>query len=455
MALDFRLRDFAHPVAILRLHRELERTQYATPSELRAWQSRRLEAVLDEAFLHVPFYRERLRDLGLRRQDFSGPEDLRKLPVLERREIVGSAFVSERRARRRAGWVTTSGTSGAQLRLLMDEAANVLEFAHYWRHWGWAGYRLGEPFAELSTVAFLREPGLIRYQRLTGRLLLNSATLSDESVRRQWSAIRDARPRFIKGLASVLYHFASFVRAAGLGSHRFTAAFSGAETLMPFQRRLIEEVFDCKVYDSYGQMERLVAISECPHGRMHVNADYGLLEFEPSGGAGSPDGSARMAGMVGTGLHNLAMPLLRYRIEDIIELPTVGGRCPCGRTLPVVGRIQGRHSDVIRTPDGRVVTALFLAFEDIPGVRCGRVVEEAPGRFLVRVVPEAGFDLEARATLVGRLRAWLGPAPTLELELCEEGELLPVAGRKLRPLAHHISTSARCSTLSRGTRSRT
>jgi phenylacetate-CoA ligase len=226
------------------------------------------------------------------------------------------------------------------------------------------------------------------------------------------------------------------VRDVGLRPHRFKAAFSTGETLLPFQRRLIEDVFDCQVLSSYGQMERLVAISECPRGRMHVNSEYGLLEAEPSEGIVSPrlDGSAggATASVIGTGLHNLGMPLLRYRIGDLVELPDAERPCPCGRTLPTVTRVSGRQSDAVWTPDGRVIAAPFLVFEGIRGVRCGRVVQEAPGQLRILVVPERDFDQNAGAALLDRLRTWFGRAMPLSVEISSERDILSATGEKRR-----------------------
>ncbi len=72
------------------------------------------------------------------------------------------------------------------MHFLLDKPANVLEFVHYWRHWSWAGYRLGCRFAEFSSEFFLRRDDLIdvpwRYQAGLGRLLLNSIALTADSV---------------------------------------------------------------------------------------------------------------------------------------------------------------------------------------------------------------------------------------------------------------------------------
>jgi phenylacetate-CoA ligase len=106
-------------------------------------------------------------------------------------------------------------------------------------------------------------------------LLLNSLFFSVDNVAEYAEILRKYRPRFLKGTASALYYFAFFFKQKGIADIAFEGAFATGEQLMPSQRRLIEEVFHGKVYDSYGHMERTVAISECPHGGFHINPEYG------------------------------------------------------------------------------------------------------------------------------------------------------------------------------------
>ena len=77
----------------------------------------------------------------------------------------------------------TTGTMGEPLRFLIDKPSNVLEFVYYWRHWSWAGYRIGDRFAELASHYFLQRKSseLGHVQRGFGRLLLNSIRLSPDT----------------------------------------------------------------------------------------------------------------------------------------------------------------------------------------------------------------------------------------------------------------------------------
>src|SRR3954462_8660690 len=77
----------AGELAQLRYLREFERTQYLSRDELRELQWRRLRRLLAHAYDRCPFYRERFERAGLVPGALCGPEDLRLLPPLEKRDI--------------------------------------------------------------------------------------------------------------------------------------------------------------------------------------------------------------------------------------------------------------------------------------------------------------------------------------------------------------------------------
>ena len=154
---------------------------------------------------------------------------------------------------------------------------------HDWRHWGWAGYRLGQPFAELASIHFLRRSQLdgriFDVQRLFGRLLLNSMKLTRANLAEYAALFARFRPRFLKGLPSAIYHLATPLKSARIGIPPLRAVFTGGENLTPEMRRAIEGAFQCPVMDSYGHMERTMCIAQCLDGSYHVLSDYGLLEL--------------------------------------------------------------------------------------------------------------------------------------------------------------------------------
>jgi phenylacetate-CoA ligase len=424
VSIDFKLRDFCYPWFILRLWAQFQRSQWFSQEEFIRYQGQRLRQVVAHAYENVPYYRDLFRRLGLTPADVRMPADLPKIPTLSKATLRANfpLLRAATRERFRPVEVWTSGTSGEPTRVLMDKPANVLEFVYYWRHWGWAGYRLGDRFAELSSHFFLREESRARSfahrQRLSGRLLLNSLALSPESVPIFARKLREHRSLFLKGIASALYYFALFFREQGVSDIALKAIFSTGEALLAWQRRVIENVFHCKVYDSYGHMERTVAISECPEGGLHIIPEYGILELvkrEPLKRPPGAIGKAYTAAVVGTSLHNFSMPLLRYEVGDVVEVEEPDLVCACGRTMPRVRRIVGRQEDAIVAPDGRVVTTLFIVFEEVPGIMQGQIVQDAVDRLQVLVVRGPDYTAESEGQLLRYLRRFVGPDMAIEL----------------------------------------
>lgn len=444
MALEFKLSDFAHPAAIIKLRSTFEKTQWFTPEEQALYQERLLRRIVEHAYRYVPYYRALFDSIRLKPDDIRRLSDINKIPTLTK-EVLRARFKTLEATNSRAfrpQALCTSGTTGQRIQFLVDRPSNVLEFVYYWRHWNWAGYRLGAPFAEFSSVFFSKGDDKSRLashrQRLTNRLLLNSVAMSRATVRDYVRAIRKHRPLFLKGLPSVLYHFSLFLRQQGIDDISFKAVFSTGEILTPRFRKLIEDTLECKVYDSYGHMERTVAISECPHGGMHVNTDYGLLELARDDSlraefpaARGDEGSSYTARVVGTSLYNFSMPLLRYEVGDIVLIDPKK-KCACGRQFPLVAAVGGRRSEVIVTPEGRVITAAFLVFEDVPGIMEGQIVQESLAALRVKVVPSPSFSKACAARLESRLRTLVGPSMGISVECCGSLNLARGGSGKVR-----------------------
>jgi phenylacetate-CoA ligase len=454
VSVDFTIRDFGYPLAILRLRKFFERSQWFTPEEFAGYQNRRLRQVVEYAYRRVPYYRNLFRRHGLTPADIRTGADLECVPPLTKAAL-RREFELLRAVGARGRVVRTSGTSDTPLRILLDKPANVLEFVYYWRHWSWAGYRLRTPFAELASSFFLNHPALAdracHYQRFPRRLLLNSLALSPDRTREFVQAICHYRPQFLKGVASALYYFACFLRDLGGMRYAFRGVFSTGEVLPPHWRQVIEAAFHARVYDSYGHMERTVAVSECPCGGFHINPEYGILELVDRRPVPCPgeDVSAAVrpgrftAKILGTSLHNFAMPLLRYETGDVAEFDEPENPCPCGRAMPRLLQILGRQEDAVVTPDGRVITTLFLMFAHVPGVIQGQFIQETLDQLTVRVVPSSDYTVASEAALRAGIRRFVGPAMALHFEYLSWEEWCRTSPGKFRAVVSKVHAGSR------------
>ncbi|SHM70284.1 phenylacetate--CoA ligase family protein [Cryptosporangium aurantiacum] len=128
------------------------------------------------------------------------------------------------------------------------------------------------------------------------------------------------------------------------------ALFVAGEPLSPARRARIGALWGVPVVEEYGATEAGSLAGVCPHGRLHLWADRVLVEVrDPATGQVKPDGRGRL---VVTPLYRDAMPLLRYELEDEVEVTYRA--CACGWWLPDVW-VLGRSAHV-----GHAVTQVDL-----------------------------------------------------------------------------------------------
>lgn len=164
---------------------------------------------------------------------------------------------------------------------------------------------------------------------------------------------------------------------------------TGGETLSEAMRRHIEQTFGCILSNSYGASEFLPIAWECAQQRLHLNADWVILEAVDAQHRPVPAGRASHTTLL-TNLANHVQPLIRFDIGDRIAFDTEP--CPCGSALPTL-QVQGRRDDALveRSRRGSPVTFLPLALTTL--------LEE-----------EAGvFDFELRQHGAGHWNLTLGP----------------------------------------------
>jgi phenylacetate-CoA ligase len=206
-----------------------------------------------------------------------------------------------------------------------------------------------------------------------------------------------------------------------------------AETLTAAAADLIRRAFGCPVVDYYSCWEVPQIAQTCPDnpGTLHVNAERVIARVV------RPDGRDAMAGEVGrvvlTDLANFVMPFINYAPGDYA---VSGGRCPCGRGLPTLARLEGRDSEVIRTSQGREISGVmlgqFLTFVVgiIPYVWEYQAVQTEPAAVSLRVVTTSRFDQEFRTSLERAFGEFLGPGMTVMVEPVSAIPLEP-SGKRL------------------------
>lgn len=405
----------------------LQESQWWQPAKMRAWQEGRLRSVLMHAYKHVPYYRESFRHRGYDPARFQGLEDLQKIPVLDRAMVKHRVEDLKSRLFRPAALTQgyTSGTTGSPITLYYDAAMIAMNYAVMDRQYRWAGLRMeknGDRIAVLRGNIIVplqqKQPPFWRHNRSLNQLILSSFHLSPQNLDAYLSALREFGPAVLDGYPSSLYVLAKLLLKHG-GRLPLRAAITSSETLYDFQREAIEAAFDCRVFDYYAAAERVIFSVECDrHAGHHLCEEYGITELLDD--QDQPVATGAEGFMVGTTLHNLGMPLIRYRTTDRAAHRVAN--CNCGRPLPLMEDVTTKSEDVLRLSDGRLISPSVLThpFKPLDSIEGSQLVQTDLDRLLIRIVPGAAFSEGDRQHLIRELKARLGEDMRIEFELIDE-----------------------------------
>jgi phenylacetate-CoA ligase len=419
--LDFLNRHVMHPLMAWRAGskhlqhlRELRQTQFDLPEVIRARQLVALQAQLGHAYATVPYYRAAWKAAGVHPEDVKSLEDLEAFPILTKadirrheRSLISSAFDAAKLRIKR-----TSGSTGVPLNIYIDEPAVQWKTACTLRSDEWSGWRLGQRVAKVWGNPEYRHFGLrgrLRNHFFDRAVYLDTLNLNDVRIAEFAAIIRRHRPGLIFGHAHSLYLLACSLKKSGVMDVRPNGIISTAMLLHDWQRVVIERVFGCPVTNRYGCEEVSLIASECEeHHGLHVNADSVHTSVDTTGH------------LFVTDLTNRAMPLIRYRIGDVV-VPS-NRVCRCGRGLSLIEGVEGREADYVLTPTGRLISGISLTENFallIPGTAQVQIVQESLTELRIRLVPDEAFGSDSRLKIAELLNEMFGSDVQYDVELVD------------------------------------
>lgn len=410
----------------------LERSERWSAQEIRAYQDERLRATIANAYATVPFYRRRFDAMRLTPADIRGQADLPKLPLLTRDDIRANFndLCSTGAPRRALKTGHTSGTTGTPLTVGYDSDTVWMTYAVFDRHYRWAGLKLRGradriAVARGNVVVPLNQkrPPFWRFSRRQNQLLLSSFHLSKANLPAYFEELKRFSPDVVDGYPSTLYVLAKYLQARN-EYFPVRAAVTSSETLYEFQRAAIEERFRCRVFDYYALAERVAFSGECErHEGHHLAMEYGVAEIVDENGVPVAPGSPGR--LVGTSLHNGAMPLIRYVTSDVTAMRPQS--CSCGRGLALMEDVTTKAEDTLTLADGRMISPSVLThpFKPLDSIEGSQIIQTAPDAVTVKLIKGAGYPDALTQHLVGELQARLGAGVTITVEFVQELEASP------------------------------
>lgn len=391
----------------------LERNKFKSGDELAVVAQERLDALLLYACRHVPHYRE----LGL-----EAPE-LSQFPLLDRQEVANNtdAFVSDQFNPEKLLALYTGGSSASPLKVYISKSVRQKTYAFWQSFYNGMNFRIGEKKASFVGRK-IQEPGddsppFWRYNLIDRQLILSSYHMSEKNLPYYVNKLNEFKPKIIEGYPLSIYRLAEYIENHDVElTFQLTGVSTSSENFSASHRAVIEKAFNCRVFDQYGSAESVVFASECEHGNMHIEPEYGLVEVLTKSGEVCAEGEGEL---VVTTLLNDAMPLIRYRIGDLGEV--VREPCQCGRQTAILRQLQGKVGSFIANGDKRVPTAaIAIAFEYLEGVKNAQIIQDHATGVKVRLAKRPDFNPDSEAFMVWELRQMLGESLNIDVEYVDE-----------------------------------
>jgi phenylacetate-CoA ligase len=392
-------------------------------------QRLKLRALLAHAYENVPYYRDLFDQLHARPEDIRTPEDLAKLPVLSRQDVLANykRLLDRKHSYPVCFKSSSSGTTGTPIRYIHDARGESAGIAA-----GYCLYTLSGWFFGGKSIHIWGNPESIKRWarwdsrlkcRVTNRFNYPAFLLNDPAnFQHLYETILQVQPVFMDGYASSIGSFAQWLTDAGLRLEGIKAVFTTAESLRPQDRETIALAI-APVSDLYGCGE-LNSIANQPVGEQRYYV------MEPHIIAQTIEDEPGVQELALTDLDNYIMPFIRYKPGDTVDglaEPTDTSRLP----FASFGLLTGRTADYIRLPDGKVIHPVTLLggtfLRRFPEIRRHRVIwDQQKLSFELEAAP--GLDMEGvRRAIASALSGY-----AVEFEVSLEARLLPGANGKYR-----------------------
>lgn len=399
---------------------DLEKSKRWSKAEISEHQSERLHEMVKYCYSNIDFYHRTFVEYGIKPADITSVVDIKKLPILKKETVRKNLeFIKNKRTK---PYITqnTSGSTGTPLSLWLDEYTYKLAMHLLVEHEKNSGVQFGEKRATFAGRMLQPidnfTPPFSRMNHAENQRLFSSYHLNENTFWQYHKELSDFSPKELIGYPSSIYLLAHLYSKHSVNpSFSPTAIITNSETLLDWQREVIERVFKTKVRDYYGSAEYVTYSGQCEFGNYHLNSLIGFTEVTNENGdqVYGQEGSVTC-----TTLTNLAMPLLRYEIGDKAIIHK--DNCQCGNHSEYFSSIVGRVDDVIETDTGIKVGRIDHIFKGNAGIQEAQVIQKSLNLCQIKIVKSSNNRQIDEESIINNLMGRTSKNMHVEIQYVDE-----------------------------------
>jgi phenylacetate-CoA ligase len=337
--------------------------------------------------------------------------DLKKLPIVTKEMIKGKeeSLLTIPKLFLFKGF--TSGSTGSPLTVYYDYLSVLRENATVWLYREEKGLKFKQPVVSLR--GNLKKGEVFSFDRFTNTLYLSSYELNKKNIKLYYELINSFKPKAILAYPSSIYLLVTLLKE---NSYEINVdlVFTSSETLYSYQRFFVEKNLSTTIYDWYGNAERTVAFQQLKNGYYEEPVCYSYCEFEKNR-------------LITTSLNNFSFPLIRYKVDDIIEV----------NNLSEITQIIGREDDVVELQDGTKIGRLDHIFKGVDGIKYAQIIQNNLHHIDINIV-ENGFNNDSLALLETKIQERLGDGIKYNIKMINEDEIKYMKSGKFKMVINNV-----------------
>lgn len=388
------------------------------------YQVSEVQRIVRYAYEQTAAYRHLFMQSGLTPESVKTLDELRKFPFVEKEMIRDrledfSVPIEDR------SYVTTGGSTGIPFGMYYDPKAFPKELASKAHQYDRVGWKEGDRQIVFRGLPIDTSDHMIFVPEFN-ELRCSSYHLVPAQMEIYHQRAIEYQPEWIRCYPSSGYILARWLKETGRSFPPLKGILCASENLYDFQKELLSEVFDARVFSHYGHYELVVLAGFCEYAdTYHVLPYYGYAELIDSDGQPVTE-PGRVGEIVGTSFIMHATPFIRYRTRDFAVFK--GWECPaCGRPYQIWERIEGRLQEFIVTGTGRYISMTAINFHDdiFDHIRQFQFYQEEKGQVIFRYIPKDTCNEAILQDIRRRLPVKLGDDIELTMQAVNDIPLTP------------------------------
>jgi len=405
-------------------YKDILEAEYWSKEQIHDFQFKNVFSIVAHAYNTVPFYHSYWNSEGFHPSDIKDLADVCKIPFITKEMVQSNSeeFISSEYKKSSLVAIYSGGSTGVPATYYSEKCADSIERAFMYAQW----HRIGYNVFKRNKIARLRgiTPQFGNIEVLGNELILSSFFRNVDDLWEYVKALEKFNPDFIHAYPSIIFILANFLlkNSIDIKLPNLKSVLCGSENLYSYQRKTIETAFRTRVFSWYGHTERGCLAGECESSSLfHINPLYGYSEIINTAGE-NVLGQNGKGELVVTSFGRLAMPLIRFKTEDIIIATSKA--CSCKRKHQIFEGVEGRTQEYLITSKGLLIPGNVLLPYEIIGIFDNvlqyQFFQEQVGECIFRIVTKQEYTIDDENRIMNELKAELTEDMKILIEYVNE-----------------------------------